>query len=182
MVGKRVKVIRMEDPYTTLKKGDRGTVEGEDMLGHILVKWDNGSEVSLMPEIDEYVIESNYSKVIKFNEFKNSQGGTIDFIDAKMEELSDLVMGYGNAYFEWSLDSKNESNILEIRMSLDEDKIISEVEWVLDLESLIIESTTSINGDVETDSKECINIDESLDYIEKEIHHWLSVSESYVEN
>lgn len=54
--GKRVMLVRMEDPYTNLKSGDEGIIKGVDDMGHILVKWDNGSSLSLLPEIDEYEI------------------------------------------------------------------------------------------------------------------------------
>jgi len=53
---KRVKLIRMEDPYTKLVDGDEGTIVGEDDAGHILVRWDRGSSLSLIPDVDEYEI------------------------------------------------------------------------------------------------------------------------------
>ena len=68
--GKRVEIIRMEDPYSSLKSGDKGIVEGEDDLGHLLVKWDNGSSLSLLPEIDEYEISESNMKYLKiFKEY-----------------------------------------------------------------------------------------------------------------
>jgi len=53
--GKRVELIRMEDPYTDLKKGDMGTVKGVDRIGQIMVNWDNGSTLSLIPDLDEII-------------------------------------------------------------------------------------------------------------------------------
>lgn len=53
---KRVKLIRMEDPYTNLKKGDMGTLDFVDDIGNIHVKWDNGSSLALIDGIDEYEI------------------------------------------------------------------------------------------------------------------------------
>ncbi len=42
---KRVKLTRMEDPYTKLVDGDEGTIVGEDDAGYILVRWDRGSSL-----------------------------------------------------------------------------------------------------------------------------------------
>ncbi len=41
--GTRVSLVRMNDPYSTLKAGDKGTVIMVDDIGTIHVKWDNGS-------------------------------------------------------------------------------------------------------------------------------------------
>ena len=59
LTDKRVKLVRMEDPYTDLKPGSEGTIRGEDDAGHILVNWDNGSSLNLCPDIDEYHIEGS---------------------------------------------------------------------------------------------------------------------------
>lgn len=56
--GKRVKLIRMEDPYTNLRPGSMGTITGVDDIGQVMVNWDSGSSLSLIPDIDEYQIES----------------------------------------------------------------------------------------------------------------------------
>ena len=41
--GARVELLSMDDPYTTLKPGARGTVSFVDDTGTIFVDWDNGS-------------------------------------------------------------------------------------------------------------------------------------------
>lgn len=41
--GTRVELISMNDPYTKLKPGDRGTVSMVDSIGTIFVDWDCGS-------------------------------------------------------------------------------------------------------------------------------------------
>ena len=41
--GTRVELICMNDPFTFLKPGDRGTVRHVDDIGTIFVRWDNGS-------------------------------------------------------------------------------------------------------------------------------------------
>jgi len=89
LTGKRVVIIRMEDPYTELRPGSKGTIKGEDDMGHILVQWDNGSSLNLIPDIDEYHIEESV-KIRKFLEFVESDS----YIDAKLEELEDMVKSF----------------------------------------------------------------------------------------
>lgn len=46
-VGTRVEIVSMNDPYTDLKPGDRGTVSAIDDIGTIFVDWDNGSHLGI---------------------------------------------------------------------------------------------------------------------------------------
>ena len=41
--GTRVELVSMNDPYTKLKPGDRGTVSMVDDIGTVFVNWDCGS-------------------------------------------------------------------------------------------------------------------------------------------
>ena len=52
--GTRLELIAMDDPYTTLKAGDRGTVDFVDDAGQIGMVWDSGSRLSLIPGIDSF--------------------------------------------------------------------------------------------------------------------------------
>ena len=54
--GTRLELISMDDPYATLKVGDRATVTGMDDAGHIMCKWDAGSGLSLIPGVDNFRI------------------------------------------------------------------------------------------------------------------------------
>lgn len=49
-------LLYMEDSYTDLKEGDIGTIQYQDDAGTIHVRWDNGSELGLIPGIDKYII------------------------------------------------------------------------------------------------------------------------------
>lgn len=51
--GTRLKLIGMKDPYA-LPSGVQGTVESVDDMAQIHVKWDNGSELAVIPDIDEF--------------------------------------------------------------------------------------------------------------------------------
>ncbi len=45
--GTRVALVRMDDPYSKLEPGDRGTVKGVDDGGTIHVSWDKGSSLGI---------------------------------------------------------------------------------------------------------------------------------------
>ena len=45
--GTRVELISMNDPYSKLKSGDRGTVSCVDDIGTIFVRWDCGSGLGI---------------------------------------------------------------------------------------------------------------------------------------
>lgn len=46
--GTRVELVSMEDPYTRLKPGDRGTVSFIDDTGTVFVDWDSGSRLGVV--------------------------------------------------------------------------------------------------------------------------------------
>ena len=50
--GTRIELISMNDPYTKLIPGDRGTVEFVDDIGTIHVRWDCGSGLGVAYDED----------------------------------------------------------------------------------------------------------------------------------
>ena len=60
VVGKRIRLVRSNNPHTYLKPGDRGTVVDvtelpyEDTPFSILVQWDNGHRLAILDGYDEY--------------------------------------------------------------------------------------------------------------------------------
>ena len=46
--GTRVELVSMNDPYTKIPEGTRGTVRGVDDTGTIFVNWDNGSGLGIV--------------------------------------------------------------------------------------------------------------------------------------
>ena len=46
--GTRVELISMNDPYSTLKPGDQGTVDFVDDTATVFVLWDNGSTLGVV--------------------------------------------------------------------------------------------------------------------------------------
>ena len=62
VVGKRIELIRTNDPYTDLKPGDRGTVVDvtelpyEDTRFKVWIHWDSGSRLAILEGHDDYRI------------------------------------------------------------------------------------------------------------------------------
>ena len=52
--GTRLKLISMEDPQG-VPEGTVGEVELIDDLGQIHMKWENGSGLALIPEVDKFI-------------------------------------------------------------------------------------------------------------------------------
>lgn len=50
--GTRVELIRMDDPYTRLKPGDKGTVRIVDDAGTVFAHWDCGSGLGVVYGVD----------------------------------------------------------------------------------------------------------------------------------
>ncbi len=45
--GCRVELVSMDDPHTTLRPGDQGTVSFVDDIGTVFVDWDSGSKLGV---------------------------------------------------------------------------------------------------------------------------------------
>ena len=56
-VGCRVELVYMNDPYTKLKPGDRGTVTMVDSIGTVFVNWDCGSSLGIVYG-EDYAVKS----------------------------------------------------------------------------------------------------------------------------
>lgn len=53
--GMRIRLIHMDDPKAP-PKGTEGTVIDVDDIGSVLMKWDNGSSLNLLPGKDEFEV------------------------------------------------------------------------------------------------------------------------------
>lgn len=60
--GTRVELIEMDDPYFHQHPGEQGTVQGVDDMGQIMMRWDNGSSLSLVPGYDKFKIAKEVRK------------------------------------------------------------------------------------------------------------------------
>jgi len=50
--GTQITLIQMDDPYTKLKSGDKGIVDHVDDIGIIHIKWDCGSSLGVVYDVD----------------------------------------------------------------------------------------------------------------------------------
>ena len=55
LIGKRIRINHMDD-MLPVPDGTEGIITGIDDIGQIQVKWDNGSSLSVIDEIDDYEI------------------------------------------------------------------------------------------------------------------------------
>ena len=55
-IGTRIELCFMDDPYTKLRPGDKGTVTGVDDMGDIQVSWDTGSTLKLIVGVDSFKV------------------------------------------------------------------------------------------------------------------------------
>ena len=53
-LGTRVMLLNMNDPYSPVERGMRGTVQSVDDIGQLLMKWDNGRALALIPGEDSF--------------------------------------------------------------------------------------------------------------------------------
>lgn len=57
-VGTRVELLHMDDPYNPPPVGTKGTVQGVDDTGSLLMRWDNGSGLNVVWGVDRVKIIS----------------------------------------------------------------------------------------------------------------------------
>lgn len=52
--GTRLQLVDMEDPYSPVPPGMRGTVQFVDDAGQVHMIWDNGRTLEIVPEVDQF--------------------------------------------------------------------------------------------------------------------------------
>ena len=52
--GTRIMLLSMNDPHHPVESGTRGTVEYDDDVGTLHMKWDNGQGLGLVPDEDKF--------------------------------------------------------------------------------------------------------------------------------
>jgi hypothetical protein len=58
-IGERIELLFINDTWTKLQKGDKGTVvkiENEDDDALIWIEWDNGEKLALLKGIDKFKV------------------------------------------------------------------------------------------------------------------------------
>jgi len=106
--GTRVELISMNDPYTSLKSGDLGTVDFVDDTGSVFVNWDNGSTLGAVYGVDSIKCISKISDTIKTQILAVRNTGKTNMFDIKavfeiamemsFHELADFIFMDTKAY------------------------------------------------------------------------------------
>ena len=75
-IGSRIVLDEMNDPYCRMPTGLQGVCQGVDDAGNILVQWDNGSTLNLVPEADKAYVVSSDEEIKTSLEWYERQGKT----------------------------------------------------------------------------------------------------------
>ena len=81
--GTRVELISMEDPYSRLPEGTRGTVDAVDDIGTIHVRWDNGSGLGIVPGVDTVRKVTEIGGSLKEQILQVRDTGLVNMFDVK---------------------------------------------------------------------------------------------------
>jgi hypothetical protein len=118
----------------------------------------------------------------KWNEYiKEDFDGSESLIDAKMQEISDLVSSIAQSQSQGQAQSKSQSLIYEWENKNDHDLIVNftkddlAIKYEFSIDNLYV---TKYAGDVVDFEKSVDSIDEGLDIIEKDIQYILDISEN----
>lgn len=81
--GTRVELVSLEDPYSRLPEGTRGTVDAVDDIGTIHVRWDNGSGLGIVPGVDTVRKVAEISGSLKEQILQVRDTGLVNMFDVK---------------------------------------------------------------------------------------------------
>ena len=93
--GARVELVKMNDPYSALRAGDRGTVNFVDDTGTVFVNWDSGSSLGAIYGEDEIRLLSD-SEIIKEQCKQVAQTGRTNMFDTEAAFNIAMEMGLIN--------------------------------------------------------------------------------------
>jgi hypothetical protein len=71
-VGMRIRMINMDDDTSAIDEGMEGTIMTIDDLGTLHVKWDDGSQLGVIPTVDEYELLPSLDQQIGLDVFGES--------------------------------------------------------------------------------------------------------------
>ncbi len=93
-VGQRVELVRMDDPQAP-PIGTKGTVQGVDDIGSIMVSWDTGSSLSVAYGEDRCrVLVGEFTETVKQQILAIRQTGETNMFDVPMVQRIADRLGY----------------------------------------------------------------------------------------
>ena len=81
--GTRVELVSLEDPYSRMPEGTRGTVDAVDDIGTIHVRWDNGSGLGIVPGVDTVRKVTEIGGSLKEQILQVRDTGLVNMFDVK---------------------------------------------------------------------------------------------------
>lgn len=103
--GLRIRLLKhMDDPYRGIEAGEEGTIQYVDDARQIHVKWDCGSSLAVIPEIDYYEIFNLNQSLLDFSGMED--GAINEFIGETMisyeidASISTQILTNGELYEE----------------------------------------------------------------------------------
>ncbi len=194
LIGKRVRIIRLEDPYTKLRSGDEGKISYIDDMGSIFVDWDSGSKLALLPDIDEYEIldtqvqsqieEGIVYKFSQFYQINEDISQDINYLKEKMIEFSELFSGLESKY-DWEI--QDDDIVVKVRYTSDELNLDYYYEWVINIDEGREEGLVRIHKlfssnleDLDDEFEELYfsGVDEAVGFIQDELKLYIQHNES----
>ena len=105
----------------------------------------------------------------------------LEYVNAKMDELSDLVSEYSGISFEYNIESNQENENLQgiLKVNLIATDTVAQISWELDLDSphLIVKEIGDSDELEEIYNSHLSSVEEGLDVIEKHIYDIFEISE-----
>lgn len=127
--GTRVELISMDDRYSRLQPGDRGTVTMVDDIGTIFVRWDSGSGLGVVFGVDR--IRKLPSTITKDLIDAGIKSGTVQFVvDPNMDHGT--VCKIGDAWFYFGGLAAEEANPDDYIRNTPREDVVREIYDVLE--------------------------------------------------
>ncbi len=105
----------------------------------------------------------------------------LEYVNAKMDELSDLLSEYSGISFEYNIESNQENENLQgiLKVNLIATDTVAQISWELDLDSphLIVKEIGDSDELEEIYNSHLSSVEEGLDVIEKHIYDIFEISE-----
>ena len=93
--GTRIEIVRLEDPHTSLRPGDRGWTTIIDDCGTVFANWDNGSTIGCLYMVDEIRKVTVMPEEARDQALHIRAGGTCNMLDINAVERA----AYANGFF-----------------------------------------------------------------------------------
>jgi len=201
LIGKRVKITQLFDPYINLKDGDEGTIKSIEKNGEIIVYFDKGITYSISSEIDDFEVieEAHVYKFSQFISINESKSEDMDYLKEKMIEFSELFLDL-ESKFNWEIQDddiiikvgwggypQGSSDYKPLDSKLSSEIIDYYYEWVINIDEERQKGLVKINSifssnieDLEDEAEELYfsSVEQAVQFIQDELQLYIQHNES----